>query len=158
MNCLCDYLLIYLALCGLCLSPKIAIAFSCIPSVPNFSMSHPDNFFRSSPKHSQFPLYVHQTSPCMYQAPSCHCQFSSYVPSTYSVPPCTVHILRSVDPTLVSDARTAALCDFLPLHPTTGIPLSSFWQVQVLCTNTQFLRFRVVHWVVHIRFHYFLLL
>ena len=41
---------------------------------------------------------------------------------------------------------------FLP-HTTIGIPISSFWQVQVPYTKSQFQRFRVVHWAAQITFH-----
>ena len=54
--------------------------------------------------------------------------------------------------TLYCFATRAHLCIFL-LPSTTGIPLSSFWQVQVPCTKSQFQHFRVVHWAVQIRFH-----
>ena len=35
-------------------------------------------------------------------------------------------------------------------------PFSSFWQVQVPYTKSQFQRFRAVHWAVQIRFHSYL--
>ena len=49
--------------------------------------------------------------------------------------------------TLVCIAARAALCAIF-VHPTTGIRVCSFWQVQVPYTKTQFQHFRVVRWTV----------
>ena len=85
-------------------------------SVPNFSMSHSSNTFRSS-------LYILTFSHC-------------------------------VSSTLYCFATRAYLCMFFLLLSTTGVPLSSLWQVQAPCTKSQFQRFRVVHWAVRTRFHF----
>ena len=47
------------------------------------------------------------------------------------------------------------ICANYFLLPATGIPLSSLWQVQLPYTNSQFRRFRELHWAVRIRFHFY---
>ena len=45
------------------------------------------------------------------------------------------------------------MCTHVLLLPTTGISVSSLWQVQVPYTKSQFQLFRLVHWAMQIRFH-----
>ena len=48
----------------------------------------------------------------------------------------------------------AHLCIYILPLPATGVPLSSFWQIQVPYTKSQFQRLREkVHWAVQMQFH-----
>ena len=66
------------------------------------------------------------------------------------------HSPTTLSSTFYCFATGARVCIFLHLLPTTGIPLSSHWQVQTPCVEWQCQRFRVVHWAVQISFHSYL--
>ena len=86
---------------------------------------------------------VYLTSPCHVRL------FSSSL--AHPVPPRIFHILPPSEFYSLLLATRAHTCIFL--LSTTGLPFSSFWQVQVPYTKPQFQRFRVVHWAVQNCFH-----
>ena len=77
---------------------------------------------------SYHPTY--RISPCRIRL------FSSSLPLTPFVPPCTVQTLsNNVGSTLACVAARADPCAFFLLHRTTGIPLPSVWWAQMHSEN-----------------------
>ena len=81
-----------------------------------------------------------------------HASIFSISSLTHSAHPCAIHILPLCAFHSRVRCRIGSSLAFFLLLPTTGLSLSSFWQVQVPNTKTQFQRFRAVKWVVQIRF------
>ena len=90
---------------------------------------------------------VYQTSPCHIRL------FSSSLSSNTCRSSLRTSHSQTVRVLLYCFAARAHLRIFFLSLSTTGIPLSSFWQVQVPHKKSQFKRFRVVHWPVQIRAH-----
>ena len=88
----------------------------------------------------------------MYQTCPCHIRllFSS---TTHPAPPCVIHILPPCEfhSTTLPQGQIYLFIFFLLLS-TSGILLSSFWQVQVPHTKVPFQCLGVVHWAVKTNF------